>query len=244
MTTNAGPLLGRVALITGGSRGIGRATALILAARGAAVAPLARTKEDVEATRTAIHEAGGRTTGLSLIVDVRDAAGLATAAHRAARELGPIDILVVAAGVARFRTILETTPAEWDEQLAVNLTGAWNAVRAVLPGMIEQGRGDIVLIASVAARKAFANCGAYGASKAGLVMMGDVLREETRRHGVRVTSILAGATETEIWGSTLPAPPERLMSPDLVGEAIADVVALPLRGSIEEIVLRPPLGDL
>ena len=193
---------------------------------------------------TVIREAGGRTTGLSLIVDVRDAAGLADAARRAALELGPIDILVVAAGVARFRTLLETTPAEWDEQLAVNLTGAWNAVRAVLPGMIEQGRGDIVLIASVAARKAFANCGAYGASKAGLVMMGNVLREETRRHGVRVTSILAGATETEIWGSTLPAPPARLMSPDLVGEAIADVVALPLRGSIEEIVLRPPLGDL
>ena len=239
-----GPLAGRVALVTGGSRGIGRATSLALAARGAAVAPLARTYDSLESARKAIQAIGGRTTGIALVADVRDAAELTAAAQRAARELGPIDILVVSAGVARFRSLLETTPAEWDEQMAVNLTGAWNAVRAVLPGMIERGGGDVVLIASVAARKAFANCSAYGASKAGLVMMGDVLREETRRQGVRVTSVIAGATETEIWGSSLPAPSARLMSPELVADAIANAIALPSRGSIEEIVLRPPLGDL
>lgn len=244
MTNPGGPLAGRVALVTGGSRGIGRATSLALAACGAAVAPLARTHDSLESTRQAILAIGGRTTDNTLVADVREAAELSAAAERTALELGPIDILVVAAGVARFRTFLETTPAEWEEQLAVNLTGAWNSVRAVLPGMIKQGRGDIVLIASVAARKAFARCSAYGASKAGLVMMGDVLREETRPHGLRVTSVIAGATETEIWGSSLPAPPARLMSPELVAEAIANVIALPIRGSIEEIVLRPPLGDL
>ena len=244
MTMPDGPLAGRVALVTGGSRGIGRATSLALAARGAAVAPLARTHDILESTRRDILAIGGRTTGNTLVVDVREAAELTAAAERTALELGPIDILVVAAGVARFRTLLETTPAEWEEQLAVNLTGAWNSVRAVLPGMIERSRGDIVLIASVAARKAFARCSAYGASKAGLVMMGDVLREETRQHGVRVTSVIAGATETEIWGSSLPAPAARLMSPELVAEAIANAIAMPPRGSIEELVLRPPLGDL
>jgi NAD(P)-dependent dehydrogenase (short-subunit alcohol dehydrogenase family) len=155
-----------------------------------------------------------------------------------------VDILVAGAGVAHIAPIIEMSPADWDEQIAVNLTGAFHAVRAVLPGMIARRRGDIVFLGSVASRRAFANGSGYGASKAGLAMLADIVRTETREHGVRVTHVIAGATDTAIWGPVPPVGPERMMSPELVARAIVEAIATDARGAIEEIVLRPPLGDL
>jgi NAD(P)-dependent dehydrogenase (short-subunit alcohol dehydrogenase family) len=215
-----------------------------LAGAGCAVVPVGRGVAELEAAAADIRAAGGRTLDVPAAADVRDAALLAALARRIESELGPIDILVAAAGVARFQPLLDLTELDWEETLAVNLTGAWNAVRAVAPGMVRSGRGDVVLLSSVAALKPFAGCGAYGATKAGLAMMGAVLREELRDAGVRVTTITAGATETPIWGPELPAPAERLMPPELVAEAVLLAVAADRRGTIEDSRLRPRLGDL
>lgn len=237
-------LAGRVVLVTGGGRGIGRAACLALARGGAAVVPLGRGVADLEAVADEVRAAGGRTLDVPAAADVRDGALLVSLARRIEEELGAVDVLVAAAGVARFEPLLSMSELDWEETLAVNLTGAWNAVRAVVPGMIRIGRGDVVLLSSVAAIKAFAGCGAYGATKAGLAAFGDVLREETRAAGVRVTTITAGATETPIWGAELPAPADRMMPAELVAEAILLAVAADRRGTIEEIRLRPRLGDL
>jgi 3-oxoacyl-[acyl-carrier protein] reductase len=237
-------LTGRVALVTGGGRGIGRAACVALARAGAAVVPVARSAAELEAVGADIRTAGGRTLDVPAAADVRDASLLATLVQRVEAELGPVDILVAAAGVARFRPILEMSELDWEETLAVNLTGAWNAVRAAVPGMVRARQGDVVLVSSVAAVKPFRGCGAYGPAKAGLAMLGDVLREETRSAGIRVTTITAGATETAIWGPKLPAPPERLMPPELIAEAIVLAVSADRRGAIEDIRVRPRLGDL
>lgn len=237
-------LAGRVAFITGGGRGIGRAAGLALARAGAAVVPVSRSVAELEAVAADIRAAGGRTLEVPAAADVRDAALLASLVRRVEAELGAVDILVAAAGMARFRPVLEMSELDWEETLGVNLTGAWNAVRAAVPGMVRARHGDVVLVSSVAAVKPFRGCGAYGPSKAGLAMLGDVLREETRTAGVRVTTITAGATETAIWGPKLPAPPERLMPPELVAEAILLAVSADRRGALEDIRVRPRLGDL
>jgi len=241
--SNEHRLAGRVALVTGGSRGLGRATALALAAAGAVVIPVSRDAAGLGETQALIRAAGGRTAEAPVVADVRDPSALA-AAVREASALGPVDILVAAAGVAHIAPVIEMSAADWEEQIAVNLTGAFLAVRAALPDMIAGRRGDIVLLGSVAARRPFANGSAYGASKAGLAMLAEILRAETRMHGVRVTHVVAGATDTAIWGPAPPAPPERMMSAELVARAIVDAVATDARGAVEEIVLRPPLGDL
>jgi NAD(P)-dependent dehydrogenase (short-subunit alcohol dehydrogenase family) len=236
-------LAGRTALVTGGSRGLGRGVALALAARGAAVVPVSRDAAGLAETLDLLRAAGARTVEAPITADVREPAQLERAV-RAAGTLGPVDILVAGAGVAHIAPIVEMACEDWEEQIAVNLTGAFLAVKAVLPGMLAAHRGDIVLLGSVAARRPFARGSAYGASKAGLAMLAEILRAETRAQGVRVLHVVAGATDTAIWGPEPPAPPERMMSVELVARAIADAVATDRRGTVEEIVLRPLLGDL
>lgn len=238
------PLAGRVAMITGGGRGIGRAVAELLAGAGAAVAPLARSAAELESVAGSVRSAGGQAPARPIVCDVTRRADVDAALARVTEELGPPDILVTAAGVARFEPVEATSVEAWNEQLAVNLTGTFHAVQALLPGLRRRRTGDIVTIASVAAIKVFTSDAAYSAAKAGVVAFSRVLREEVRADGIRVTTLIPGATDTELWGPEPPAPPDRMMPAELVARSVLFALTVDPRGCVEEIVLRPRLGDL
>lgn len=238
------PLAGRVAVVTGGGRGIGRAVALELARAGAAVAPIARSAAELAEVAAEIVRIGGRAPAHPIVADVRDAGAVRAAVSGVESELGAVDILVVAAGIARFAAVEELSDASWHDQIDTNLTGAFYSIRAVLPGMKARRHGDLITIGSVASIREFAGCAAYGAAKFGLLGLTRVVREEARRDNVRVTAILPGATETAIWGAQLPAAPERLMPPSAVARAVLHALTADPRVQVEEILLRPQLGDL
>ena len=243
-SSDARPLAGRVALVTGGGRGIGRACVLALAAAGAAVAPVARSEDELARVMDEARALGARVPEAPLVCDVRDPAGLTAVVAEVARQLGPVDILVPAAGSARFKPVELLSLDDWQEQLATNLSGAFYAIRAVLPGMRQLKRGHIVTLGSVASIKEFPGCAAYGAAKFGLLGLTRVVREEVRREGIRVTILLPGATATAIWGASLPAAEERLMRPESIAACIMTALTADPRALVEEIVLRPQEGDL
>ena len=238
------PLFGHVALVTGGGRGIGRAVSLALARAGALVAPVARTRDELALVIKEIASHGGRVPAEPLVADVRRPDELSHVLSRVEAAGGPPDILVTAAGVARYTEVARLDPADWDEHLAVNLSGVFHAVRLVLPSMLERGEGDIVTIGSVASIKAFPSSSAYSASKFGVLGFTRVLREEVRSKGVRVTCVLPGATDTPLWGTPLPVPAERMMPAESVASAVLHALTADPRAVVEEILLRPVLGDI
>ena len=188
-------LSGRVALVTGGSRGIGRAIALALAQCGAAVAVNFRTRADeADAVVARIRAASGR--AIAIRADVSLGADVSALAERAARDLGPIDILINNAGIA----IADAGEETFDRTLATNLKSAYLCTEAVLPGMRARGWGRIVNISSVAARGAGAVGVAYNASKAGLEGLTRGYAARVAKDGVTVNAVAPGPTDTEMGG--------------------------------------------
>jgi 2-deoxy-D-gluconate 3-dehydrogenase len=181
---------GRVALVTGASRGLGRAMALALAEAGADVALLARSRDDLEAAAAAVTGRGRR--ALALAADVTVAEEVEAAVRQAIETLGAVDVLVNNSGVAIVRPLVETTSAEWRRVLETNLTGAFNCCRAVGPGMIARRRGKVVNVASVLAAQGLPGYAAYSASKGGLVALTRALAVEWARHNVQVNAIAPG----------------------------------------------------
>jgi NAD(P)-dependent dehydrogenase (short-subunit alcohol dehydrogenase family) len=233
----------RVALVTGAGRGIGRATALALAGHGFAVALAARTEAELSTVAAEIAAAGGR--ALVVPADVTDEASVAALVTRVLDAYSRLDVLVNAAGGGAFASVAETSLAEWEQQLRVNLTGTFLACRAALPIMLSQGRGDIVNVLSVASRVVFPGAAAYCASKWGALGFTRVLAEEVRRQGVRVTAHCPGSVDTPFWDK-IPAPPDRsrMLSAQSVAESILWIVTCPPTMSMDEVVVMPPDGIL
>jgi len=197
-------LAGRVAVVTGGSRGIGQAIVESLADRGAAVGITYRASErsarDLEA---AIIARGGRAwTGHC---DVADEDGVLAFIERVVTSLGPVDILVNSAGITRDANVVLTSSARWEETLDVNLTGAYNAVRAVVRGMLIRRWGRIVNVSSPSARMPLPGQTAYAASKAGLEGFTRALSRDLAPMGVLVNAVSPGLIDTELLGSMPPA---------------------------------------
>jgi NAD(P)-dependent dehydrogenase (short-subunit alcohol dehydrogenase family) len=181
---------GRVALVTGASRGLGRAMALALAEAGADVALMARSREALEDTASAVTGLGRRALALPADVTVEDQVEDAVA--RAVDTYGGVDVLVNNSGVAVVKPLVDTTPAEWRRILETNLTGAFNCCRAVGPGMIARRRGKIVNVASVLGARGLAGYAAYSASKGGLLALTRALAVEWARHDIQVNAIAPG----------------------------------------------------
>lgn len=184
---------GRPAIVTGAASGIGRATALRLAADGALVGCLDQAPETAE-TVALIEEAGGR--ALAVSVDVRDEASVAAAVAEVEAAFGPIKILCNVAGVLRFANTHEQPVSEWDLLIDVNLKGPWLMARAVIPSMLENGGGAIVNVASSAGMFGQAYTSAYCAGKGGVAMLTRSLAWEYVKRGIRVNAISPGGVKT------------------------------------------------
>jgi NAD(P)-dependent dehydrogenase (short-subunit alcohol dehydrogenase family) len=236
-------LAGRVAVVTGAGRGIGRAVALALAREGAAVALAARSPGELEGVAREIRQAGGR--ALAAPTDVRQEASVEALARRALAEWQQVDVLVNAAGVASFAPVTDSKLDDWDQMLAVNLRGAVLCCRALLPAMTARRRGTIINVGSVVTSRSLTGSAAYTASKYGLLGFSRVLAEEMRPHGVRVGVLSAGATDTPLWDAMPGAPArDRMLRADQVAEAALLMAALDPNATLEELTLLPAGGIL
>jgi NAD(P)-dependent dehydrogenase (short-subunit alcohol dehydrogenase family) len=185
---------GRIGLITGAASGIGRATARILAERGGAVVAADVNRVGAEETAALIRSAGGRAEAVGC--DVTRAGDVDGAIAVARRVFGRLDVVVNCAGILRVAPLEDTSEKEWEEVLAVNLTGAFLLTRVALRALREQGGGAIVHIASRAAIRAKEGHGAYAASKAGILQLTQMAAVEGARHGIRVNCVCPGFIDT------------------------------------------------
>jgi NAD(P)-dependent dehydrogenase (short-subunit alcohol dehydrogenase family) len=190
-------LAGKVAIVTGASRGIGAAAALALGEAGASVVLAARTTAQAEANARQINAAGGKAAAIAC--DVSDYAACQRLVQETTERFGPPDVLVNNAGVIEpISMVGEADPAEWARSIEINLIGAYYVIRAVLPGMIERGHGDIINVSSGAAHRPLEGWSAYCAGKAGLAMLTRSIDLEHRPAGIRVFGFQPGTTDTDM----------------------------------------------
>lgn len=231
-----------VVLVTGASQGIGRAIAEAFAARDhAQVALVARTEEKLDAVADACRGHGGE--ALVVPTDVTDDAAVAEMAATVRDVWDVPDVLVNNAGAFTYAPLDELTLDGFRDQIDVNLTSAFSVTRTFLPVMRERGQGHLFFMGSVASLTAYPGNAGYCAAKHGLRGLARVVREETKDEGIRVTTVLPGATDTPTWdGVDLPA--ERFMPPEDVAAAVVDAYHLSDRTVLEELLLRPQEGDV
>jgi 3-oxoacyl-[acyl-carrier protein] reductase len=227
-------LKGKTALITGAGKGIGRAIAMALAAEGVHVGLLARTKKDLQNLAKEIQTAGHKCS--MSIVDVSDIQSVNTAVNALLNEMGTVDILINNAGIGKFGKFLELEPAEWEEQIRINLFGVYYVTRAVLPQMIERQTGDIINISSTAGLKGSALTSAYSASKFGVMGLTESLMQEVRKHNIRVTAMTPSTVVTDlaIRSNLINNNEEKLMHPEDLAELIVAQLKLNRRVFVKE----------
>lgn len=234
---------GKVALVTGASRGIGCAIARALLDEGAHTFLVSRRREAVRKLAAAWNAAGGRAEALSAdVTREREVYGLIA---RVKKRSGRLDILINNAGVFTYKPFEKTTLEDWRSNIDTNLTGTFLCTRAALPLLKRKRGGHILNIISVAGREAYENCSAYCASKFGALGLSRVLAEELRPFGIRVTAILPGPVRTKmIQKLGLRVPKGRILEPEDVARTVVEALTQPQRASLEEIVLRPARGSL
>lgn len=222
-----------VAVVTGGSKGIGRAVALGLLGAGYRVVVAARDAQGL-ATAQAVLASAGEV--LPVACDLREPQQCQSLVARAVDWGGRLDLLVHNAGVGIFKPVLEMSVEEFAEQLQTNLFAAFYVTRAALPHLLAS-QGWVIHVASLAARHPFAGGAAYCASKAGLVAFSECLMQEVRHQGVRVAAVLPGSVDTTFAGNTTGA--SWKLAPEDVAQAVLDLLRYPPRALPSLVELRP-----
>ena len=220
-------LAGRLAVVTGASRGIGAATAAAVAAAGAHVVLAARDRQALDGVARQINDAGGQATPVP--TDVSDEAAVERL-FAAVAGIGQVSALVCAAGVLTNAPFAETTSTMWHETLGVNLTGTFLCCRAAFTAMVPAGEGRIVTIASLSgvyATEKFPGLAAYNVSKYGVVGLTEAVAVEGKKHGISAICLSPGAVDTEMLRRANPALRPGL-TPDDVGELIVALLGSPL----------------
>jgi short-subunit dehydrogenase len=233
-------LTGRVAVVTGAGRGIGRAAAALLASKGVRVAAVSRTAEQLDSLAREhtplVHP---------FPADVSEPGAIPSLFERIRRELGPVTILIACAGTGRFGETLSLPEEVWHATLAVNLTGLYLCNVEAIRQMLDAGGGDIVNVLSVVAEMAAPRMAAYAASKAGALGLTRSLAAEFRARGVRITALLPGATDTPLWdlaGSDLDR--SRMMKAEDVAGAAVWCVERPESAAVDALQIMPKEGFL
>jgi 3-oxoacyl-[acyl-carrier protein] reductase len=228
------PLHGRVALVTGGSKGIGFAIADALAAQGARVMITGRGAADLERAESRL---GGGAASVS--ADARRPEDVERAVQATVDRLGGLDVLVNNAGIGIFKNAADMSGEEWQSILDTNLTGVFNYCHAAIPHLRRRGGGWIVNISSLAAKNPFSGGAAYCASKAGLNAFSEALMQEVRYDDIRVTCVMPGSVATGFGGKAAADRPEWKIQPEDVGQVVLDLLLMPPRSLPSRIELRP-----
>ena len=233
------------ALITGASSGIGKATALAFAASGINLALVSRGSEKLAAVATAAREFGVKAEAYPL--DLASIDRVQSDISAICAQFGDVDILVNSAGMGYTGPLRETSLADWQRVLDLNLTSVWQCIQGVLPSMRDRGSGIIINVSSIAGSQVFPNWGAYCVSKFGLMALSKTLAAEERSRGIRVSVICPGSVNTPMWDTdTVQADFDRtaMLTPEIVAESILHAVQLPAGAVIEEITLMSNAGVL
>ena len=226
--------MSRVALVTGGTRGIGYAVAEALIRAGDRVAITGTTTEGV---MRAEHALGGQVVGM--VADVRDTAAIELAMRTVIAKFGGLDVLVNCAGVGVGAPVSDLPHEEWDRIIGINLTGVFNCCKAAIPHLRTRGGGWIVNISSLSSTGPFPGGAAYVASKAGVNAFSDALMQELREDNIRVTTVLPGSVATGFSGRAPGTGADWKLHAEDVARAIVDALDFPPRSLPSRIELRP-----
>lgn len=231
-----------IVVVTGASQGIGRAIAEAFAGEpDARLALAARSKGKLEAVAAACRDRGAD--ALVVPTDLTDEETVRQLARAVTDRWGVPDVLVNNAGTFTYAPLDELTLDGFREQIDVNLTGTFAVTQAFLPAMRARGEGHLFFMTSVAALQAYPGNAGYCAAKHGVRGLARVVREETKNEGLRVTTIIPGATHTPTWDG-VDLPDERFMPPEDVARAVVHAYSLSGRSVVEEVLLRPQEGDV
>jgi NAD(P)-dependent dehydrogenase (short-subunit alcohol dehydrogenase family) len=229
----------RVALVTGGSRGIGRAIVEALLRRGAKVWFTGRDRSLLQQAERELGERYPPPLAVGRVNDVRDFAAVEALVAEIVERDGRLDLLVNNAGLGLFAPVDEMEPDTFREVLETNLFGCFHAIRAVAPAMKAEGRGWIFNVASLAAKNYFAGGAAYNASKAGLVALSEAAMLDLRHHGIRVAAICPGSVETEFGAGRMKDGQSWRLQPEDVAKVITDLLDFPDRALPSLVEIRP-----
>jgi len=232
------PLRGQAAIVTGGSRGIGRAIAHALVANGVNVAITGRNETDLSEARRHIEGAGPAAVE-TLRADVRINADVERAVSATVARFGGLDIVVNNAGVGVFANVADMSPTQWSDVIDTNLTGVFNTCHAALPHLRRRGGGYIINISSLAGKNAFVGAAAYCASKAGLNAFSEALMQEVRYDNIRVSYVLPGSVATGFTGRSPSAGADWKLQPEDVAAAVLDLLAHNARSLPSRVEIRP-----
>lgn len=243
-TSRSGPKSSPVIVVTGASQGIGAAIARVFATKlpGCRLALVARSEKNLTGIAAACRKLGAGAAEV-FPCDVTDVPSVSKMAEAVLRRFQRVDVLINNAGVFRAAPFLETSVEEFDAMVAANLRSVFLVTRQFLPSMVERGRGDIFNMSSIAGLGAYPNSAAYCAAKFAVTGLTKVLREELKITGIRVTAVHPGATFSPSWKAS-GVKEERIMPAEDVARVFFDIYSLGRGTVVEEIVLRPQLGDL
>lgn len=234
------------AIVTGASSGIGKATAFAFARSGIEVALVSRSEAKLQAIALEIEQQT-KTKAKAYPIDLAEVDRVTPQIAAICSSFGSVDILVNNAGMGYTNTLEQTTLADWQQVLTLNLTSVFQCIQGVLPYMRERGSGTIINVASIAASTAFPEWGAYSVSKAGLVALGKALSVEERSNGIRTVTISPGSVNTPIWDTdTVQADFDRsaMLTPEIVAQSILHTALLPRQAVVESMTVMPSGGAL
>jgi NADP-dependent 3-hydroxy acid dehydrogenase YdfG len=233
------------AIITGASSGIGEATALAFAKAGINLALMSRSAAKLEKLAAKAREMGVEAIAYPFDLEQLDA--VKGKFEAIAKELGRVDILVNNAGMGYTNPIQETSLADWQKVINLNLTSIFQSIQGILPQMIAQKEGTIVNVTSIAAINPFPGWGAYSVSKAALLSLSKTLAAEQRANGIRVVNLCPGAVNTPIWDTetvNMNFNRAAMLTPEIIAQSILHVVSLPHQATVEDLIIMPSAGAL
>jgi len=231
------PLAGKVSIVTGASRGIGKAISILLAQSGSRVVLAARSEPQLKSVSDEISNQNGE--ALVIPTDLTRDEEIEQLVEKTIKEWGSVDVLINNAGLGKVAPVVKAKVSDWDETFQVNLRAPMILSKLVLPKMMERGEGSIINISSVSGKSGQANGSAYSASKFGLIGFTQSLYEEVREYGIRVTAICPGFVDTQLIPQMRRMDRSKMIRPEDIAQTVLFVLTSPPTACPVEITIRP-----